>query len=104
VIAALNRPIALIKRAGLEYEKRRNFIVAELNKIKGISCTKPEGAFYVFANIKETGKSSEQIYEKLLTKGKVVVIPGSAFGQQGEGYIRIAYTLPIDKLKETIDR
>lgn len=103
-LAALKSPRAIIKKMGEEYEKRRNFIVAELNKIKGISCRKPEGTFYVFANIKETGKSSEQIYDELLTKGKVVVIPGSAFGQQGEGYIRIAYTLPIDKLKEAIER
>ncbi len=103
-IAALKSPSSIIKRMSLEYEKRRNFIVAELNKIKGISCIKPEGAFYAFANIKETGRSSEQIYDELLTKGRVVVIPGSAFGKQGEGYIRIAYTLPIDKLKEAIDR
>ena len=88
----------------LEYEKRRNFIVAELNKIKGISCIKPEGTFYVFANIKGTGKSSEQIYDELLTKGRVVVIPGSAFGKQGEGYIRIAYTLPVDRLREAVKR
>ncbi|MEA2086964.1 MAG: pyridoxal phosphate-dependent aminotransferase [Candidatus Caldatribacteriota bacterium] len=103
-IVALKSSAAIIKRMGLEYEKRRNFVVAELNKIKGISCTKPEGAFYVFANIKETGRSSEQIYDELLMKGRVVVIPGSAFGKQGEGYIRIAYTLPIDKLKEALER
>jgi len=103
-IAALKSPIAIIKKMSLEYEKRRNFIVAELNKIKGISCIKPEGAFYVFANIKETGRSSEQIYDELLTKGRVVVIPGSAFGKQGEGYIRIAYTLPIDRLREAVNR
>ncbi|MDD5015157.1 MAG: pyridoxal phosphate-dependent aminotransferase [Atribacterota bacterium] len=103
-IAALKSSSIIIRRMSLEYEKRRNFIVAELNKIKGISCTKPEGTFYVFANIKETGRTSEQVYDELLTKGKVVVIPGSAFGQQGEGYIRIAYTLPIDRLKEAMDR
>jgi len=103
-ITALKRPRTIINKMNLEYEKRRNFIVEELNKIKGISCIKPEGTFYVFANIKKTGKSSEQIYDELITKGRVVVIPGSAFGQQGEGYIRIAYTLPIEKLKEAIDR
>ena len=60
--------------------------------------------FLCFCHIKGTGKSSEQIYDELLTKGRVVVIPGSAFGQQGEGYIRIAYTLPIDKLREALAR
>ena len=103
-IAALDSSPGIIEKMKFEYKRRRNFIVAELNKIEGISCTKPEGAFYVFANIKKTGKSSEQIYDELLTKGRVVVIPGSAFGKQGEGYIRIAYTLPIDKLKEALER
>jgi len=103
-IVALKSPSSIIRKMNLEYEKRRNFIVVELNKIKGISCTKPEGAFYVFVNIKETGRSSEQIYNELLTKGSVVVIPGSAFGKKGEGYIRIAYTLPIDRLKEALER
>jgi len=103
-IAALKSPSSIIRKMNLEYEKRRNFIVAELNKIKGISCKKPEGAFYIFTNIKGTGKSSEKIYDELLTKGKVVVIPGSAFGKQGEGYIRISYTLSIDKLREAVKR
>jgi aspartate/methionine/tyrosine aminotransferase len=103
-IAALDSSPGIIENMKLEYERRRSFIVAELNKIKGISCIKPEGAFYVFANIKKTGKSSEEIYDELLTKGRVVVIPGSAFGKQGEGYIRIAYTLPIDRLREAAKR
>ena len=103
-IVALNSPLSIVERMNLEYEKRRNFIIAELNKIKGISCIKPEGTFYVFANIKGTGKSSEQIYDELLTKGRVVVIPGSAFGKQGEGYIRIAYTLTMDRLREALTR
>jgi aspartate/methionine/tyrosine aminotransferase len=103
-IAALDSSPGIIEKMKFEYRRRRNFIVTELNKIKGISCIKPEGTFYVFANIKRTGKSSEEVYDELLTKGRVVVIPGSAFGKQGEGYVRIAYTLPIDKLKEAIDR
>lgn len=103
-IAALDSSPGIIEKLKFEYERRRNFIVAELNKIKGISCIKPEGAFYVFANIKRTGKSSEEIYDELLTKGRVVVIPGSAFGKQGKGYIRIAYTLPIDRLREAVKR
>jgi len=103
-IVALNSPLSIVERMNLEYEKRRNFIITELNKIKGISCIKPEGTFYVFANIKGTRKSSEQIYDELLTKGRVVVIPGSAFGKQGEGYIRIAYTLTMDRLREALVR
>lgn len=103
-LVALNSPPRMIEQMNIEYEHRRNFFVQELNKIKGISCIKPEGTFYIFANIKNTGRTSEQFYDELLTRAKVVVIPGSAFGAQGEGYIRIAYTLPIDRLKEAIDR
>ncbi len=103
-LTALNSPSSIRKQMNIEYSDRRKFFVQELNKIKGISCLKPEGAFYIFANIKDTGRTSEQFYDELLTKAKVVVIPGSAFGSQGEGYIRIAYTLPIDRLKEAINR
>jgi len=103
-LAALSSPSSIIRKMNLEYDHRRHFMVQELNKIKGISCIKPEGAFYIFANIKDTGRTSEQFYDELLTKVKVVVIPGSAFGSQGEGYVRIAYTLPSDKLKEAISR
>jgi len=103
-IAALDCSPRIIEKMKFEYERRRNFIVAELNKIKGISCIKPEGTFYVFVNIEGTGKSSEEIYDELLTKGRVVVIPGFAFGKQGEGYIRIAYTLPINRLREAAKR
>jgi len=103
-LAALSSSSSSIKQMNVEYHHRRNYFVQELNKIKGISCIKPEGAFYIFANIKDTGRTSEQFYDELLTKARVVVIPGSAFGSQGEGYIRIAYTLPIDKLKKAINR
>jgi aminotransferase len=103
-LAALNSSSDIIKQMNAEYRKRRNYFVRELNKIKGISCIKPEGAFYIFANIKGTGRTSEEFYDELLTKVQVVVIPGSAFGKQGEGYVRIAYTLPINKLEEVINR
>jgi len=103
-LAALNSSSSIIKDMNIEYCRRRDYFVRELNKINGISCIKPEGAFYIFANIKATGRTSEQFYDELLTRTQVVVIPGSAFGKQGEGYVRIAYTLPIDKLQEAIIR
>ena len=103
-LAALAGSSDIIEQMNIEYNNRRLFFVRELNKIKGISCIKPEGAFYIFANIKATGRTSEQFYDELLTRAKVVVIPGSAFGRQGEGYVRIAYTLPIEKLEEAITR
>lgn len=103
-LAALKNPPDIMNEMHLEYNRRRNFMVRELNKISGISCNMPEGAFYIFANIKKTGKTSEQFYDEILTRAKVVVIPGSAFGQQGEGFIRIAYTLPIERLQEALNR
>jgi len=87
-----------------EYRKRRDYMVKSLNEINGLSCLLPKGTFYAFPNIKLTGRKSEEIYDELLVKGKVAVIPGSAFGNQGEGYVRIAYTVSMENLKEGIKR
>lgn len=103
-LVALKRGNSITDIIKEEYRKRRDFIIEELNKISGISCKMPKGAFYAFPNISKTGKCSEEIYEKLLVEGKVAVVPGSAFGKQGEGYLRIAYTLPINKLQESMER
>jgi len=84
--------------------KRRNLIVEQLNNIKGISCIVPKGSFYLFLNIKETGMTSKEFAEDLLEKEKVITIPGSAFGEMGEGYLRIAYTLKEEKLTEAAER
>lgn len=80
------------------YEKRRNIIVDGLNSIEGISCLKPLGAFYAFANIKQLGKSSLEFAEGLLEQEQVVVIPGSAFGPSGEGFVRVAYSNSEERL------
>jgi len=65
---------------------------------------KPEGAFYAFPKISSTGMSSEEFAEGLLMKKNVAVVPGNAFGECGEGYIRLAYAVKFDKLKEAMDR
>lgn len=75
-----------------------------LKKIKGIYVLKPQGAIYLFINIKSIKLSSVDFAQKLLSEKQVQVIPGSIFGSGGEGYIRIACTLPIDKLKVAFDR
>lgn len=85
------------------FEQRRNFIVNGLNKI-GLPCHMPEGAFYVFPSIKNTGLTSEEFCEQLLLKEKVAVVPGSAFGKCGEGYIRISYAYSIDEIKVALTR
>jgi aminotransferase len=86
-----------------EYKRRREFVVSRLNEI-GLECRMPEGTFYVFPSIKNTGMSSVDFAKKLLHKEKVAVVPGSAFGSQGEGYIRIAYASSMDNLKEAMAR
>ena len=86
-----------------EYKRRREFIVSKLNEI-GLNCVLPEGTFYVFPSIKNTGMSSVEFAKSLLHKEKVAVVPGTAFGSQGEGYVRIAYASSMDNLKEAGQR
>lgn len=87
-----------------EYYKRVMYIYERIQKMNNITCTKPEGTFYVFANIKDTGISSMDIWEKILDEAHVLVLPGSGFGAAGEGFIRLACTVGIDTLKEAFDR
>ncbi|MBU0880827.1 MAG: aminotransferase class I/II-fold pyridoxal phosphate-dependent enzyme [Candidatus Omnitrophica bacterium] len=84
-----------------EYRRRREFVISRLNEI-GLSCHRPEGAFYAFPSIKETRLSSLEFSRRLLEKEKVAVVPGTAFGSLGEGYLRLSYASNMDKLKEAL--
>lgn len=86
------------------YKKRRDLLVEELNKIPGINCLKPEGAFYVFCNITKTGMTSEEFTDFMLKKAKVALLPGTSFGQYGEGYVRLTYANSIENIKEGLKR
>lgn len=86
-----------------EYKRRRNYIVSALNDI-GLSCHCPQGAFYVFPSIKNTGMTSMDFATKLLKQQKVALVPGTAFGDFCEGYVRISYASGYDDLKEAIER
>jgi aspartate aminotransferase len=86
-----------------EYKMRRDLLVDGLNRIKGINCLNPGGAFYVFPNIKETGMTSDQVVEKLLQAG-VVALPGHCFGEYGEGYIRLCYATSRENIQEALHR
>ncbi|MBO5343285.1 MAG: aminotransferase class I/II-fold pyridoxal phosphate-dependent enzyme [Ruminococcus sp.] len=94
-----NEVAAMVK----EYNVRRNYLVNEFNRL-GLTCFNPEGAFYVFPCIKSTGLTSEEFCERLLFEEKVAVVPGSAFGDSGEGYIRISYAYSLKHLMEAISR
>ncbi|MBP6342718.1 MAG: aminotransferase class I/II-fold pyridoxal phosphate-dependent enzyme [Candidatus Omnitrophica bacterium] len=86
-----------------EYDRRRNFIVQNLNEI-GLTCHMPEGAFYAFPSIKISGESSMDFAKNLLSEQKVALVPGVAFGQSCEGYVRISYASSYENLKEAIAR
>ncbi|WP_010631706.1 aminotransferase [Sporolactobacillus vineae] len=85
------------------YRERRNFIVRSLNEI-GLTCPKPEGAFYTFPCIESTGMSSEEFATGLLQAEKVVVVPGTAFGEGGEGFVRCSYATSMAQLQEAMNR
>ncbi len=85
------------------YNQRRRFLVHQLNEM-GISCFEPFGAFYVFPSIKEFGITSEEFASRLLLEEKVAIVPGTAFGDCGEGFLRISYAYSIENLKIAITR
>jgi aspartate/methionine/tyrosine aminotransferase len=87
-----------------EYKERVNYAYERIKDIPNMSVMKPQGSFYMFVNIKKTGLSSSEVTKKILEDAHVLTIPGNAFGESGEGYIRIACTVPTDKLKEAFDR
>jgi len=87
-----------------EYRKRRDVIVEGLNSLPGVSCLSPNGAFYAFPNIKETGMNSKDFSEFMLNEAGVALAPGPIFGEQGEGYVRLSYCKSIDYIERGIER
>lgn len=86
-----------------EYDFRRRFLVDGLREL-GIPCFEPEGAFYVFPNVGVFGMSSEEFCERLLYEGKVAIVPGTAFGECGEGFARISYAYSLQHITEALER
>ena len=86
-----------------EYDQRRRIMVKGLNDI-GLACFEPKGAFYTFPSVKGTGLSSEEFAERLLIEEKVAVIPGSTFGQCGEGHVRCCYATSLAEIEEALER
>ena len=86
-----------------EYNGRRRYLMHRFKEM-GLSCFEPFGAFYVFPCIKEFGMTSEEFATKLLNSQKVAVVPGTAFGDCGEGYLRISYAYSLEDLKKALDR
>lgn len=102
-IEALRNGDKDIERMREDYDMRRRFTVNAFRKI-GLNCFEPEGAFYVFPCIKSTGLTSDEFAEKLIMSKRVAVVPGTAFGECGEGFIRVSYCYSIENIKKAIDR
>ena len=102
-IEAMNNGDEDVEKMRGEYDMRRRYIVDELNKM-GLTCFEPEGAFYVFPSIQITGMTSEEFCETLLKEKHVAVVPGNAFGDSGEGFIRISYCYSIKHITEAMRR
>jgi aminotransferase len=103
-IEALNGSQKCVKDMKKEYERRRKLIVRRIKEIPKISCLEPEGAFYVFPNIKAMKMKSTEVVRLLLKEANVLTVPGTEFGRYGEGYIRMSYATSYEKIKEAMNR
>src|ERR1700686_995063 len=105
-IEALSAPESehAVARMVKVFEHRRNLVVDGLNAIPGMRCARPQGSFYVFPNIEGTGFDEHELSDRLLAEAGGAVLPGTAFGQAGKGFIRLAYTQSEDELKLGLDR
>ncbi|MBN1211568.1 MAG: pyridoxal phosphate-dependent aminotransferase [candidate division Zixibacteria bacterium] len=104
LIEALTGPQDAIDDMVLQFRRRRDVIVEGLNSLEGVSCLKPEGAFYVFPNITGTGLKSKEFADVMLEKAGVACLSGTAFGEYGEGYVRFSYANSVENIKEGISR
>ena len=103
-VAALRGPQEPLQNMLKEFQKRREVIIGGLNKIEGFSVAKPKGAFYAFVDTKKLQKPSIELSEYLLNEARVVTTPGIAFGENGEGYIRMSYAASIENIEEGLER
>ena len=103
-IEALTGPQDCVGEMVQEYDRRRRYVMERSMKLPSISFPQPRGAFYIFPNVSKLGMSSMDFCLHLLENGRVSTVPGSAFGKQGEGHLRISYAASMENLKEGFDR
>ena len=103
-ITALEKAEPNVQEMVKEYQRRRDYTVSAINAIDGLSCKTPGGAFYIFVNIKSLGRSSAEVADYILEHAKVAAVPGSAFGPEGEGYIRLSYACSYERIVEAMER
>ena len=103
-IEALTGPQTSVKEMVDEFQKRRDAIVDGLNAIEGVSCVKPLGAFYVFPNVTQLPLSCEALADYLMNEADVALLPGTAFGKYGDGYLRLSYANSLENIQEALAR
>ena len=97
-------PDSVVDEMVAEYLRRRNAVVKGLNDIPGIRCTNPLGAFYAFPNVTALKIPVDELADRLLTEAGVALLPGTAFGPYGEGYLRLSYCNSLEAIEEALRR
>ena len=103
-IEAVTGPQDMVDVMVAEYQRRRNVIVDGLNAIPGFSCQKPQGAFYAFPNVRKTGMNSNELANLILDKAGVALLPGSSFGEYGDGYLRLSYANSVENIQRGLEK
>lgn len=103
-LAAYQGPQQCLNKMLKEFDRRRKVVVEGIQKIPRLSLVEPRGTFYAFVNIKALGLTSEEVADYLLKEGRVAVVPGSAFGKYGEGFVRIAFSNSLEKINTALER
>ena len=103
-VAALHGDQTPVTRMVAEFRRRRDLFVDGLNRLPGVRCARPRGAFYVFPNVTGTGRPSAEVAERLLTEAGVAALSGTAFGAHGEGYLRFSYAASEANLRKALER
>lgn len=103
-LEAIRGPQDNVDRMVAAYQERRDAIVSSLNRMPGVTCRKPQGAFYAFPNIKAFGLSSDEMANLILEKANVALLPGTSFGQYGEGYLRIVFANSLENIQAALEK
>jgi aspartate/methionine/tyrosine aminotransferase len=103
-LAALQGDQTCVTRMVAEFRRRRDLVVEGLNQLPGVRCARPRGAFYAFPNISRLGRPAREVAERLLDEAGVAVLPGTAFGTYGEGYLRLSYAASEANLRAALER
>jgi aspartate/methionine/tyrosine aminotransferase len=103
-VEALTGPQDSVDAMVKEFRRRRDLVVEGLNAIEGVRCSMPDGAFYAFPNIRDTGMSSREAADLLLYEAGVALLSGTAFGANGEGYLRLSYANSYENLERALTR